>query len=267
MRRELSRPGAAVSYEKTGSGAPILLGHSLLDSTEMWNRIVPRLSERFELINIDVRGHGHSTSYSSFDLYDLADDWLAIMDEEGIDRALLCGLSMGGMTAMRVALRAPERVAGLILLDTTADEETRLNRIQYRLMVEIVVRLGYLSPIVKIIEKKFFSPETLQKRPHLVEEFTDRLAAQEPKQLYPAVRAVIERASILQLLGSIEVPTLIIVGEDDLSTPPGCSVRMDRAFPSSRLEILPSTGHLSVVESPDTIAHLIETFCDEIGWH
>src|SRR5262245_8096981 len=119
----LERQGARIVYEISGEGPPLLLGHSLLCDTLMWELVAPELAKHWRVININARGHGGSTAPSPFSLEDLADDWIAILDQERIERAVLCGLSMGGMTAMRLALAAPERVRALILLDTSADPE------------------------------------------------------------------------------------------------------------------------------------------------
>src|SRR5438552_10226026 len=99
---EALRDGATVHYEITGQGPPILLGHSLLCDTEMWRGVVPRLAAGHRVINVEARGRRRSTALRAFTLEDLAADWLAILDQEQIDRAWLVGLSMGGMTAMRI---------------------------------------------------------------------------------------------------------------------------------------------------------------------
>src|SRR5689334_9659767 len=100
----LERGGARILYEVSGDGPPLLLGHSLLGDSLMWELVAPELARTLRVINVNARAHGGSTAPSPFTLEDLADDWLAILDREKIDKAVLCGLSMGGMTAMRLAL-------------------------------------------------------------------------------------------------------------------------------------------------------------------
>ncbi len=106
----IDRPGAKVHYQISGQGQSLLLGHSLLCDARMWEHVIPKLEEHFQVIAIDARGHRHSSCEWPFSLWDLANDWLAIMDHEGIDQAHMAGLSMGGMTAMRLALTNPEPV-------------------------------------------------------------------------------------------------------------------------------------------------------------
>ena len=140
----IERQNATVAYDVVGSGPPIVLGHSLFCTRSMWRGVVPRLQDSYRVINVELRGHGDSTAEGPFTLADLVDDWLAILDQEGIEQAVLCGLSTGGMTAMRVAGRAPDRVAGLALLDTNAAPETQFNRLQYGMLGWGYSNLGLL---------------------------------------------------------------------------------------------------------------------------
>jgi len=110
----VERNGATIYYEVTGSGPAIVLMHSFLCSGEMWGPQIEPLSAQYEVINIDMRGHGKSgPAETPFDLYDLVGDVVAVLDREGVDRACWAGLSIGGMIALRAALTAPDRVGAL----------------------------------------------------------------------------------------------------------------------------------------------------------
>src|SRR5262249_51789450 len=157
---------------------------------------------------------------------DAAADWCALFDAEKIDRAVLCGLSMGGMTAMRVALAAPGRVAGLILVDTSADPEPPIVRMKYRVMAELTRALGHLTRLERRVSRLLCGPTVRRTQPELIAREAARIRDHGPRLHYHAIRAVTERGSILERLGEIRCPTLVLVGEEDAPTPPLRSERI-----------------------------------------
>lgn len=256
----LERDGARIAYDVQGDGPPVLLGHSLLCDGRMWEAVVPTLARRHRVINIDARGHRGSSTSRPFTFDDLVGDWLAIMDREKIDRAALCGLSMGGMTAMRLALVAPERVTALGLLDTSPDPELLRKKVQYRAMAEILRRFGHVRLLYGPIEKVMFGRTTRRERPALVARERERIREHQPAQLYEAVRAVIGRGTIFGRLGEIRCPTLILCGEEDAATPPWRSRRLVEGVPGATLKLVPRAGHLSAIEAPEIVARELADF-------
>jgi 3-oxoadipate enol-lactonase len=253
----IERDGAHIHYEVSGAGEPMLLGHSLLCDGRMWDEVAPALAAHYRLINVDFRGHRHSTAPRPYTLEDLAGDWLAILDAEGLDRAILCGLSMGGMTAMRLALSAPDRVRGMVLIDSSADAETARNRVKYRLMAEVYKRVGLNRLLQRSVLPLMFGPRTLTERPELARRFVDRVADHRRDHLYQAIMAVTRRGNLLPRLRHIRAPALVLVGTEDRATPPKYSEQLEAGLPDSRLEHIPDAGHLSAVEQPDLIARAI----------
>lgn len=260
----IDRPGARVAWETSGEGPPVLLGHSLLCDGRMWEDVAPALARRHRVLTIDGRGHRHSTAERAFTLDDLADDWLAIMDAEGIDRAVLCGLSMGGMTAMRVALRAPKRVAGLALLDTSADREPTAARLKYRVMAELTRVFGFPRAFLPTALQAFFGPTTLAGRPALVAQEGDRILERDTRQVYYATRAVFDRPSIADRIGGIGCPTTVIVGEEDAATPPSRAKRIATAIHGATLVTIPRAGHLTAMEAPEAVIAAIGALIDRL---
>lgn len=261
----LERQGARIYYETEGQGPAILLGHSLLADSRMWESVAPELAKSHRVININVRGHGGSTAPFPFSLEDLADDWLAILDRESIESAILCGLSMGAMTALRVALAAPERVRGLILLDTSADPEPPQKRPQYAAMIGLVRRFGHIAPIYEIVKRLMFSKKTLSERPWLAQREIDRMKERDAHQLYHAVHAVIDRGPLLYRVVDIHIPALVLVGADDVATPPIRSERLAAALPNARLHVIPGAGHLSALEAPAEVIREVREFLSILG--
>jgi len=259
----IDRNGARIVYDVLGTEGPwILLGHSLLCGRFMWDGVLPALLESYRVINVEVRGHGESTAPEAFTLEDLAEDWLAILDAEGVDEVSLVGLSMGGMTAMRFALRYPERVRAMVLLDTSADAETRINRLKYKGLSTLYRRVGFTDVIAKQITPIMFGSETPKSRPELVKTLIQHLREHDRPQLIRAISAVNDRGD-LQGLESLRVPTRVLVGEEDAATPPKRSEALARRIPGATLGRLASAGHLSAMEVPDRVAAELRTFLGE----
>jgi 3-oxoadipate enol-lactonase len=256
----IERDGAHVHYEVSGEGPPLLLGHSLFCDGRMWEDVVPALSRRFRVHNIDVRGHGRSTWTEPFTLEDLAGDWIALMDREQIDRALLCGLSMGGMTAMRLALAHPDRVNALALLDTSADAEPSIDRVAYLILAELQRVTGIVRPFAPIIERKMFGRTTRRERPDVVARGMGRILERDVRGFYPAFQAVFRRNSIHARLAELRCPTLVLVGEEDAATPPRRSERIAKAVPGAQLVRIARAGHLSPLEQPAQVEQALLEF-------
>ncbi len=260
--------GVKIAFEEHGSegrGAqdsrlPIVLGHSFLCDGEMWREQLPALSGDHRVINVDFRGHGRSSRLTApFTLYDAVSDVIAVLDELGIERAVWCGLSIGGMVALRAALAHPERVAGLILLDTDAGPETLGHRLKYRAMGAFAKRFG-LGPLLPSVARLMFAATTRREQPALVAEWKARFAAVDVPSALHGLDALIRRDSLLGRLPEIAVPTLLLVGEEDRSLPVPFSRRIHERLSDSSLEIIPGAGHLSALEQPARVNEAITAF-------
>jgi 3-oxoadipate enol-lactonase len=256
----IDRAGARIYYEVHGAGAPLVLGHSLLFDGRMWDAIVPGLSRKFRVINVDARCHRQSTTAGPFTIWDLADDWLAILEKERADRALLCGLSLGGMTAMRLALRHPERVAAMALLDTSADEEGAADRRTYRVLAEVQRRVRMDFLVNPIVERKLFGHTARRDQRDVVSRGMAMVTEKEPRDLYPALRAVFDRESIADRVADIRCPTLVLCGEEDAATKPTRARRIAERVPGATLHMIPRAGHISVMEQPAAVESQLHEF-------
>lgn len=261
---EIERDGARVHYDVDGptggDGPAIVLGHALMGDASMWRGVVPALARRRRVINVEVRGHHRSTAPRRFTLEDLAADWLAILDAERIDRAVLCGLSMGGMTATRLALAAPDRVAGLVLIDSSGDREPARVRARNWLLASIIRLVGVAAPLERKLAALMLGASSRARDPGLVAALHEIVARHGRAGLARAMRAVNARGPILDRLAAITAPTLVLVGEEDVATPVDKSARLAAAIPGARMERLPALGHLSPLEDPAAVIARIEPF-------
>ena len=251
---------AGIYFEVTGQGPPIVLGHSFLCDGAQWREQVRGLAGDYRLINLDLRGHGRSAPVTDpFTLYDAVDDVVDVLDQLGIERAIWCGLSIGGMVAMRAALTVPERVERLIIMDSDAGIERLRKRIQYWFMAMGVKTFG-LRPFLNEILRLMFGESTRREQPDLVEEWRHRFAAVDVPSTLTALVGLTGRDSILDRLADIRVPSLVLVGEEDASLPVPISRRIHDALPNSQFIAIPKAGHLSALEQPELVNEAIRRF-------
>jgi pimeloyl-ACP methyl ester carboxylesterase len=252
--------GRQIFFEDKGSGAPVVLGHSFLCTGEMWREQVRRLAGEYRLINPDLRGHGRSgPADRPFSLYDAVEDVIAVLDLLRIERAVWCGLSIGGMVAIRAALSHPDRVAALILLDSDAGSETLMRKLKYRAM-GLGTRLSGVRPFLPAISRLMFGPTTRRENPGLVREWRNVFAAVDLPSILMCLDALLGRDSVLERLPEIDVPALVVVGEEDRSLPPTLSRRINDGLPDSTLTVVRGAGHLSALEQPSQVNAAIESF-------
>lgn len=255
--------GVTISFEDVGAGPPVVLGHSFLCSGKMWCGQVPALAGKCRVLNLDFRGHGSSGRVTrAFSLYDAVSDVVAVLDQLGIEKAVWCGLSVGGMVALRAALTCPRRVGGLILLDTDAGAETAIRKLRYYAM-GLGVRLLGIGPFLSPIARLMFGATTRQRNPTLVREWKREFSTVHVPSVLRCLDALMRRDSLLARLPQITVPALVLVGEEDRSLPPSLARRIDDLLPDSRLVEIPAAGHLSALEQPaavtEAILHFLET--------
>jgi pimeloyl-ACP methyl ester carboxylesterase len=252
--------GLTIFFEELGSGPTVVLGHSFLCSRAMWREQLPLLSRRFRVITPDLRGHGKSGRVDHpFSLYDAVSDVIAVLDILGIDRAVWCGLSIGGMVALRAALSHPQRVSGLMLLDTDAGAESSLRKLKYRAM-GVGARLVGLKPFLPSVARLMFGTTTRRHNRALVQEWKAEFSALHVGSVLHVLEALLQRDSVLPHLEQITVPALILVGEEDASLPPAFSERMHARLPNSTLVRIPAAGHLSALEQPGLVTDAMLRF-------
>ncbi len=241
--------------KRRGAGDAILLFHSLLCDGGMWRAQVGPLAELGRVVVFDSPGHGRSDVPPPFTLEDHAAALADVFAELSVDRVVIVGLSWGGMLGMRAALLYPDKVRALALLDTSAEEVDVLDRVKFRLMVSFARRFGMPPALVRgQIAPLMFAARTLRERPELVDDFGRTVNGYPREGTARASLAVaIHRKSIVDRIGAIRVPTLVMCGREDLATPPENSRAIAARIPGARLEWIDDAGHLSAVERPEAV--------------
>jgi pimeloyl-ACP methyl ester carboxylesterase len=262
---EIQRDGITIFYDDVGDGPAIVLGHSFLCSGEMWAEQVGPLSERYRVLNVDQRGHGRSGDVNgAFDLSDMVGDVTAVLDDAGVDCAVWCGLSIGGMVAMLAALTVPDRVRALIIVDSHAGSETTYKKFKYRAM-NVGAKIFGIRPFLPAVQQLMFGKTTTREQPDLVREWGERFASVHLPSIGTTLGALVRRDSVIDRLGEIEVPALVVVGEEDRSLPPPCSEEIAAALPNAKLVRIPMAGHLSALEQPEPVTSAILDFLRAVG--
>lgn len=248
---------AHLRYEHTARpGAPALLFlNSLGASLEMWDDQIETMSERYEVIRYDARGHGQSTpgSDSAVDMQQLARDAMAVLDACGVARAHLCGLSLGGMTAMQIASTWPDRVLRIALCNTSPYLPPRDG---WDARIRTVNEQG-MSAMVESTLQRWFTPAFHQAEPERVDRVRQMLLACQP-QGFAACAAAIRDMDQRESIKTITAKTLVIGGSKDTGTPPAEAELIARFIPEAKLVML-DAAHLSNIErAADFNATLLE---------
>lgn len=260
--------GVALHYDDTGGpGEPVVFSHGLLFSGRMFEGQVAALRGRYRCITYDHRGQGRSEvpRSRSHDMETVTDDAAALIEALGVVPAHFVGLSMGGFVGMRLAARRPELLRSLTLLETSADPEPPENVPRYRLLTA-VARFAGLRLVERPVTRILFARSFIEDPTRAVERARWRreLLANR-RSIWRAVNGVLERRGIADELPAVRVPTLVIVGEEDVATVPAKAERIHRLIPGSRLVRIPRAGHSSAVERPDAVAGVLGAFLDEVG--
>lgn len=256
--------GIDIRYALEGpDGAPVVAFSNSLGATlEMWDALLPALSGQYRILRYDTRGHGgSSTRDEPAEIADLAGDLASLIDALGITRAHLVGLSLGGMTVQALASMDPERrVASATLMATAAylpSEETWEERAR-------TVRAQGTAALVAATLGRWFTPGFLQREPGTVQAVRERFVACDPAG-YAACCGAIGRMDLRPDLSRVTVPTLVIAGRDDPSTPPDKAEEICAHIPQAELIVLPQAAHLLAVEKPKAVGSYLRAFLDRCG--
>ncbi len=239
---------------------PLVLLHAFPLDARMWNAVREPLASHLRVITPDQRGLGRSPLPESDrepSLEDAARDVVALLDRLELDRVVLGGCSMGGYLAMAVLRLAPERVGGLVLVDTKATPDTP-EAAQSRLDVaERVGREGTGTWLAEANLPNLLAESTRTRRPELVETVRGIIESQPPAGISWTALALRTRPGSLDLLRESRVPTLVIVGEVDPITPVEAASEMAEAVDGATLVVLPDAGHLTPLEDPAGVVEAI----------
>ncbi|WOF43051.1 3-oxoadipate enol-lactonase [Sphingopyxis indica] len=252
-----TRDGVRLYWKVEGAAnrPPLVLLNSIGTDMGMWDRALPYLLPAFRLLRMDTRGSGASDAPSGdYCLAMLAADVAAIMDDAGIDRAAIAGVSLGGIVAMQLALDHESRVSALGLICTSA----AMDKAAWAARIETVRKVG-TAAIAEVAIGRFLSAPFVSRHPEIVDAMKDAIIAQADAG-YAGAGAAIRDMALSDRLAFINVPTLVLTGAVDISTPyTGHGDRLVSAIPGA-VHVEVAGAHLPPIEEPAAVAGVLRSF-------
>lgn len=231
----------------------LLLIHSLGSDASLWDPLMPALLRHFRVIRYDQRGHGASpVPNGPYQMADLAADALALLDRLGVQRAHVCGTSLGGMVGLWLAVHAPERVDRLAVVCSSA----RLGPAEAWRERAALVRAQGTAAVARSAVARWFTPEFARRNPRIIAQH-EAMIQSTPAEGYAACCEAIACWDITGELPRITSPTWIVSGGDDPATPPAHGYLMAGLIPQASIDVVAQAAHVAFVERPELLARLL----------
>ncbi|TQV82281.1 3-oxoadipate enol-lactonase [Denitrobaculum tricleocarpae] len=255
--------GVVLHYADSGPGtAPALVfSNSLGTDFRIWDGLLERIGAPFRVVRYDKRGHGLSEAPDApYKMEEHVGDLAGLLDHLGVQSAIVCGLSVGGIIAQGLSAARPELVRALILCDTAhkiGPPEMWDDRIAQ-------ARAGGIEALAETILQRWFSEDLRGNRPDELMGWRNMLV-RTPLAGYIGTSAAIRDSDMTEAAQAVQVPTLCVVGKEDGSTPPDLVRTLAGLIAGAQFEIIEGAGHLPCIERPDELAALINDFFQETG--
>lgn len=255
-----------LNYDDYGPGPVVVLLHGFPLSRKMWSEQESSLGSMYRMIVPDLRGHGKSAAPDGvYPIEAMADDVVELLDALQIkEPVVLGGLSMGGYVALALMARHPERFRALMLIDTRASADTPEAAQGRETLAKAVEEAGNAGPAVESMLPKFFSVVTRQRHPDRVAAIRKIMEKTTVRTIAGSLRGMAARPDRTAELPQIKVPTLVLVGADDIVTPPSVARAMADAIPGAKYVEIPDAGHLAPLENPEATDAAILKFLDSL---
>jgi 2-succinyl-6-hydroxy-2,4-cyclohexadiene-1-carboxylate synthase len=257
--------GIEIHYRERGEGYPVFLIHGYTGNLRNWAFQVPVLSREFRMVSMDHRGHGHSdkpTQPEDYSLELMAEDAYGLLEHLGIRECYVVGHSMGGVVAQLLALNHPEPVRALVLVDTAAEVPDGFRPQERAPLLDIAREQGMEAVFEEQLRANPMA-EQLRAQPVLLEVWRQQFLMTSREAYLYVARGMVEGQPILDKLESIEVPTLVVCGENDDPFMGPCR-RIHERIPGSEFVIIPGAGHTPQIEKPADFNHALTGFLSRV---
>lgn len=253
---------AEIAYWLLGEGPPVVLLHPFPVNHEFWMPVAEALALRYRVILLDLRGHGESGAGDGpATMEKHAADLARVMDDVQVGRAAMIGVSIGGYALFEFWRTYRARVSALGLCNTKASadgSEARAARLQ---AANDILERG-TEPFFESMIPKLFGKTTREARPDLVEGALRMMRQTSPENIAQVQRGMAERADSVETLTTIDVPTLLVTGDEDIMTGVNEAELMRRHIPGSQLRIIPKAGHYAPWEQSGEATRILRQFLD-----
>ncbi|HEY7235114.1 MAG TPA: alpha/beta fold hydrolase [Gemmatimonadaceae bacterium] len=253
----------SIGYDDVGQGPPVVFLHAFPLNRTMWSAQETALAGQRRCLTIDVRGFGDSAADGPHGMDRYADDVAGILEATGAERAAIVGLSMGGYVAFALWRRRPDLVRALVLADTRAGDDAADARERRRELIALARSAG----VAAVADRQMIGllgKTTRDRRPDVVSLVRSIAVSATVDGIVGALEAMLARPDSTSTLSTIDVPTLVIAGEEDVLTAPKEARVMHAAISGSRLELLAHAGHLSCLERPAAFNAVLTEFLREV---
>lgn len=255
---------AEIFYEIRGSGPPVVLLHPFPCHHGFWHPIAAALDSRYRLILPDLRGHGHSeVGQGPAFMAKHANDIIRVLDAEGVGRAAFVGCSIGGYILFEIWRRFRARVNSLVLCDTRPQADTAQARGNRLKTAASVLEQG-TEPFLETMIPKLMGRTTLTARPDLVDGGRAMMRKMSAEDVSLVLRGMAERADSIADLKTINVATLIAIGEEDVLSTVADGELMRQNIAGSQLKIIPKAGHYAPWEQPEAVGKVLRQFLESV---
>jgi len=262
--RQIKSGDAEIVYRVLGDGSPLILLHPFPANHEFWLPVAEALSTRYRVILPDVRGHGDSgVGDGPATMEKHAADLARVMDDAEIGRAALIGVSIGGYALFEFWRRSRERVAALGLCNTKApadSAEASTGRLQ---AADDVIDRG-TEPFFQSMIPRLLGKTTREARPDLVEGALRMMRKMSPEDVAQVQRGMAARPDSVDTLKTINVPTLLVTGDEDILTGVNEAELMRQHISGSQLRVIPKAGHYSPWEQPEEVGKVLRQFLERV---
>ena len=256
---------AEIAYEVLGSGPPIVLLHPFPAHRDLWKSAAQALLTRYRVILPDLRGHGDSgVGEGPATMEKHALDLARVLDTEEVGRALFVGVSIGGYVLFEFWRRFRGRVAGLALCNTKAQADTPEGRAGRLQAAADVLERG-TEPFFESMVPKLLGKTTLSTRPDLVEGALGMMRKMSPQNVAAVQRGMAERPDSVGPLKTINVPVLLVTGEEDVLTGIADAEFMRQHIPGAEMKVIARAGHYSPWEQPEELGKLLRQFAERVS--
>ena len=263
--KQVTSGDAEIAYEVRGSGPPVVLLHPFPTHHELWHPAAHALESRYRLILPDLRGHGESgVGEGPATMAKHAADLIRILDQEQIGRAIFVGVSIGGYVLFEFWRRYRARVTALVLCNTKAAGETSESRAARLQAAADVLERG-TEPFFESLIPKLLGETTRRSRPDLVEGALRMMRKMSPEDVALVQRGMAERPDSVDTLKTIDAPTLILTGDEDVATGLSDAELMKRNIAGSQMKVIAKAGHYSPWEQPEEVGKIVRQFVDSVS--
>ena len=251
--------GVEIGYDDVGTGMPVAFLHGFPHNRALWAPQMGALVDRARCIAPDFRGFGESSKHGPFTIDQFADDVAMLLRNLGIERAVVAGISMGGYVAFALWRRHRSLVRALVLADTRAGADSDEARDKRIALIDLARARGSGAVADNQITG-MLGKTTRTKRPALIDEVHRMLESASVEGIVGALEAMMARVDSTDTLATIDVPTLVVVGGEDVLTPLREAEIIHEAIRGSRLEVIEHAGHVSNMERPSAFNHVLSEF-------